>query len=128
MSRLVHIEVQPPGKSFTGAGVYDCGFPADGEYVLVEEGIGSSFPSRITCDALRGAYYTYVRYCISGAAASGLLAKKAVMNVESWNAGAYVIKIEDIGVGSIFSIRKGIGCNPEGLPDSGGSLAEMGKV
>lgn len=97
MSRLVHIEVQPPGKSFTGAGVYDCGFPADGEYVLVEEGIGSSFPSRIYRDALRGAYYTYVRALYQRRSGIRFVGKKAVMNVESWNAGAYVIKIEDIG-------------------------------
>ena len=100
MPRLVHIEARPPGNSFPGAGVYDCGFPgfpADGEYVLVEEGIGRSFPFRIGRDELRGAYYTCGRALCQRRSGIRFVGKKAVMNVEPWNAVAYVIKIEDIG-------------------------------
>lgn len=50
-----------PGQSFVGADVYDCDFSditADGEYILVVEGIGRSYPFRVGADALWDAYYT----------------------------------------------------------------------
>ncbi len=53
-----------PDKNFLGAEVYECDFSdvtADGEYTLVVEGIGSSYPFKIGKDALWDAYYTCAR-------------------------------------------------------------------
>lgn len=53
-----------PNQNFLGAMVYDCDFSdvtATGEYILVVEGIGRSFPFAISPEALKGAAYTFGR-------------------------------------------------------------------
>ena len=53
-----------PNKNFLGAEVLDCDFSdvtSDGNYTLVVEGIGSSFPFKIGTDAVWEAYYNAAR-------------------------------------------------------------------
>ena len=53
-----------PNKNFLGAEVFDCNFSdvtADGNYKLVVEGIGSSYPFKIGTDAIWDAYYNVAR-------------------------------------------------------------------
>jgi hypothetical protein len=58
-----HLEQTPRGQ-FTGASVWECDFstcPSRGEFVLVVEGIGSSYPFTIGHDVYREAFYTTCR-------------------------------------------------------------------
>jgi hypothetical protein len=53
-----------PDRNFLGADVYECNFSSfnqSGDYKLVVEGIGSSFPFRIRKDVYRDVYYTAIR-------------------------------------------------------------------
>ncbi len=53
-----------PNRNFLGAEVYDCDFSdvtADGNYRLVVDGIGSSYPFKIGTDAVWDAYYNVAR-------------------------------------------------------------------
>ena len=53
-----------PSSNFLGSDVYDCNFSAfkePGDYKIVIDGIGSSFPFRITPDLYRDVFYTTIR-------------------------------------------------------------------
>jgi len=53
-----------PNRNFLGAEVYDCDFSdvtTDGNYKLVVDGIGSSYPFKIGTDAVWDAYYNVAR-------------------------------------------------------------------
>ncbi|HAH24313.1 MAG TPA: hypothetical protein DCL77_11265, partial [Prolixibacteraceae bacterium] len=55
---------ETPSGNFLAADVYECNFSAfkePGDYKLVVEGIGSSFPFRITDDLYRDVFYTSIR-------------------------------------------------------------------
>jgi hypothetical protein len=60
----LHKTDSPPDGSFIGADVYEADFSelkTPGEYKLVVEGVGSSFPFKIDADAYRPAYRATVR-------------------------------------------------------------------
>ena len=53
-----------PNKNFIGADVYECNFSdikQEGNYILVVDGIGSSYPFKIGRDAILDAYYHTAR-------------------------------------------------------------------
>ena len=55
---------ETPYANFMGADVYECNFSAfkeSGDYKIVVEGIGSSFPFRIADDLYRDVFYTSIR-------------------------------------------------------------------
>ncbi|MFA9389625.1 MAG: glycoside hydrolase family 9 protein [Prolixibacteraceae bacterium] len=57
-------EKDTPNKNFLGADVYDCNFTdlkEEGNYILVVEGIGSSYPFKIGKDPVWDAYYHTAR-------------------------------------------------------------------
>jgi len=55
---------ETPSANFSASDVYECNFSAfkePGDYKIVVEGIGSSFPFRITHDLYRDVFYTTIR-------------------------------------------------------------------
>ena len=55
---------ETPSANFSASDVYECNFSAfkePGNYKMVVEGIGSSFPFRITDDLYRDVFYTSIR-------------------------------------------------------------------
>lgn len=56
--------IETPSANFLAADVYECNFSAfteEGDYKVVVEGMGSSFPFRIANDLYRDVFYTSIR-------------------------------------------------------------------